>query len=399
MPNEFDPHESLQKKPCEKGLFGRPFEPALSIIVPTKNESGNIEMLLTRIEKAMNGASTEVVFVDDSSDDTPDVICNLSGQFPGLVVSLLHRLPDQQTGGLGGAVIAGMQFAHAPFACVMDGDLQHPPELVPQMMEIAEQKKADLVVASRRVAESQVSGLNLMRNLISRGLDKIARIFFPKQLHGVSDPLTGFFLVRTSALDIEHMQPKGFKILLEILVRNPDLVKAEVPFHFGLRYAGKSKASTKEAIKYFNLLWSLRFGDNDFRFLKFVVVGASGILINSAALALATDSLHIYYLISAAIATVASTTWNFILTEWWVFKIRPTSEGRIKRFLLFFVMNNVALLFRTPIIYVLTTVLGMYYLLSNFISLAILTVLRYFLADGFIWGKPKTKESQVQVAP
>ncbi|MDR3575838.1 MAG: glycosyltransferase family 2 protein [Anaerolineaceae bacterium] len=407
MPNEFDPHESLHKMPCEKGLFGTVFEPALSVIVPTKNESGNIEMLLTRIEKAMNGTSTEVVFVDDSSDDTPEVICRVSDQYAGLVVSLLHRTPDQQTGGLGGAVIAGMQVAHAPFACVMDGDLQHPPELLPQLLEVARQKQADLVVASRRVAESKVSGLNVFRNLVSRGLDKIARIFFPKQLRGVSDPLTGFFLVRMSALDFEHMQPKGFKILLEILVRNPNLVKAEVPFHFGVRNAGKSKASTKEAIKYFNLLWSLRFGDSDFRFIKFALVGASGILVNSAALALASDGLRIYPLISAAIAlvistavaTVASTTWNFILTEWWVFKIRPNPEGRLKRFVLFFAMNLIALAFRDPIIYVLTNMLGMYLLLSNIISLTLLIVLRYLLADGFIWGKPKTKDSQVQVAP
>ncbi|HMD88553.1 MAG TPA: glycosyltransferase family 2 protein [Anaerolineaceae bacterium] len=399
MQYEFNPHKSMQKQPCEKGLFGNSFEPVLSIIVPTKNESGNIEMLLRRIEKAMNGASTEVVFVDDSSDDTPKVICKLSNNYPSLVVSILHRLPEQQIGGLGGAVIAGMQVAHAPLACVMDGDLQHPPELIPQLLQVAEQKKADLVVASRRISESKVSGLNLMRDLISRGLDKIARIFFPKQLNGVRDPLSGFFLVRLSAVDFEHMQPKGFKILLEILVRNPDLVKAELPFHFAERYDGKSKASAKEAIKYFILLWNLRFSENDFRFIKFLVVGASGILVNSAALALATDSLHIYYLISAAIATVASTTWNFALTEWWVFNNRPASEGRLKRFLLFFVMNNVALLFRTPIIYVLTSVLGMYYLLSNLISLAILTVLRYLLADGFIWGKPKTKDSQVQIAP
>ena len=103
--------------------------------------------------------------------------------------------------------------------------------------------------------------------------------------------------------------------------------------------------------------------------------------------------------ISTAIATVASTTWNFILTEWWVFKIRPNPEGRLKRFALFFVMNTVALLFRDPIIYVLTTVLGVYLLISNIISLALLIVLRYLLADGFIWGKPKIKDFQIQVVP
>ena len=77
----------------------------------------------------------------------------------------------------------------------------------------------------------------------------------------MSDPLTGFFLVRVKALDLGALKPKGFKILMEILVRNPKLRKAEVPFHFGERLAGQSKASTSEALKYLHLLWTMRFGE------------------------------------------------------------------------------------------------------------------------------------------
>jgi dolichol-phosphate mannosyltransferase len=273
----------------------------------------------------------------------------------------------------------------------MDGDLQHPPELIPQLLETACQKQADLVVASRRTSESEVKGLNFLRDLISRGLDLTARLLFYKELHGVSDPLTGFFLVRLAAVDLKSLRPQGFKILLEILVRNPDLVKAELPFRFGERVAGKSKASAREVTNYLRLLWKLRFGDSSLRFTKFIIVGGSGIFVNSAVMALATDSLHIHYMISAILATVGSTTWNFALTEWWVFKSGSAANGRLKRFFLFFVMNNVALLFRSPIIYVMTSIMGVYYLISNLVSLILLTVLRYLLADNLIWEKPGSK--------
>jgi dolichol-phosphate mannosyltransferase len=382
------------KAPCDQKVIDLDFEPALSIIVPTKNESGNVNALLQRIDQVMRGNLTEVVFVDDSSDDTPEVICNSAGKFPNLVINLLHRPPEMRQGGLGGAVIEGFKIAHAPFACVMDGDLQHPPEIIPQLYEMLEKGNADLAIATRRAVESDESGLGTMRAFISRGLDLIARIFFPRQLHGVSDPLTGFFMLRLSAIDLEAMHPQGFKILLEILVRNPNLKKAEIPFNFGARFAGKSKASTREAFKYLDLLWNLRFGAASLRFLKFVFVGASGIVVNSLVMLLFTELFNVYYMVSAVLATIGSTTWNFVLTEFWVFSAGSRANGRLKRYVLFFIMNNIALLFRSPIIYILTSLFGVYYLMSNFISLVILTVLRYLLADGWIWGKPRTDELQ-----
>jgi putative flippase GtrA len=269
----------------------------------------------------------------------------------------------------------------------MDGDLQPPPELLPVMLHTARKNKADLVTASRRAKNSSVTGLNFTRNLISQGLDFIARAFFPRRLHGISDPLTGFFLVRLDAINLAELHPNGFKILLEILVRNPKLRKVEVPFHFGERQSGESKASSKEALNYFKQLWILKFGSGSLRLAGFVLVGASGILVNSIVLYLVTARLNIYYLVSVVIATVASTMWNFSLTEFWVYRAANHPEGRLRRFALFSVMNIAALALRGPIIYLLTSVFSVHYVVSNLISLVILTGLRFITADNMIWGQ------------
>ncbi|HEX8990497.1 MAG TPA: glycosyltransferase family 2 protein [Anaerolineales bacterium] len=363
----------------------------LSVIVPTRNEAGNIETLLERIQNAFAGASfsgtsIEVIFVDDSTDDTPQVVETAAGHFPNLHIQLIHRAPEQRADGLGGAVVTGLAAAISPYACVMDADLQHPPELVPVLLRAAEQEQADVVVATRRSVRSEVIGLNRSRNLLSRGLEMLARVLFSRALRGVSDPLTGFFLLRTKALKLDNLHPNGFKILLEILVRNPNLRKAEVPFRFGVRFSGQSKASVSEAWRYVNLLWALRFNGQFWRFAGFATVGASGILVNTLALYLSTDRLHIYYLLSAAIATVASTLWNFALTELWVYRASSTASGRARRLGLFSVVNVLALSLRTPMIYVLTSLASIHYVVSNLISLALLTVVRFELADNMIWS-------------
>jgi dolichol-phosphate mannosyltransferase len=359
----------------------------LSIIIPTRNEVGNINPLLARINHVLNGIHAEVLFVDDSTDDTPRVIQEAIPLYTNLKIRLLHRSEEQRTGGLGGAVLLGLQNAQAEYACVMDGDLQHPPELLPLLLRTAHEKSADLVAATRRTDDSEITGLNTSRNLISRGLDLMARAFFPRRLHGVSDPLTGFFLVRVKSLDLAQLQPNGFKILLEILVRNPKLRKAEIPFHFGERLSGKSKASAAEAFKYFKSLWTLKFGSSSLRLVAFVLVGASGIFVNSVVLYLVTSRLNIYYLISVVIATVASTVWNFTLTEYWVYRAAHHPEGRLRRFGLFSVMNLAALALRGPIIIVLTSLFNVNYVVSNLISLILLTGLRFLTADNMIWGQ------------
>jgi putative flippase GtrA len=312
-------------------------------------------------------------------------------------VRLMHRPLAERTGGLGGAVALGLAAAQSKYACVMDADLQHPPEMIPLLLRTAKERQADLVVATRRSVKSEVTGLNVARNMVSRGLDMIARVLFPRELRGVSDPLTGFFLVRVGALKLQSLQPRGFKILLEILVRHPKLRKAEVPFRFGPRFSGQSKASAGEAMKYLSLLWALRFSGSFTRLAEFALVGASGILVNTGALWLVTDKLHVYYLVSAAFATVASTVWNFAFSELWIYRHQSQASGLLRRFGLFFGMNALSLSLRAPMIYALTSLLGIYYVISNLISLALLTVIRFELADNIIWSATPSAGSKTQL--
>ncbi len=366
-------------------LLTKSVEPSISIIVPTRNEAENVEPLLSRIEQATRGITVEVIFVDDSTDETPRVIQEIQNRF-SIKIVLIARPPDQRGNGLGGAVIEGFRKARAPFACVMDGDLQHPPELIPQLLKQSEETGADVVVGSRLAPGADASSLGTRRSLVSHSFAMLAHAAFPLRLGKVSDPLSGLFLIRLAAIDPDCLRPDGFKILLEILARFPNLSVSEIPFQFGHRNAGQSKASVGEVLRFIRLLLRLRLAGSQ-HFIEFVSVGASGILVNSLVLAVVTERLHIYYLLSLALATIGSTLWNFALTEFWVYRDRQEARGRLGRFGMFFLMNNAALLLRGPIVYVLTSLLGIYYLISNLVSLAALTVLRYAFADKLIWEK------------
>jgi glycosyltransferase involved in cell wall biosynthesis len=227
---------------------------ALSVIVPTKNEEGNVEPLIARIEHALDPVTTEVVFVDDSDDRTAEHI-QVQRAKAACRIELVHRPPAERRGGLGGAVLEGISVARTPWVCVMDADLQHPPELIPKLLATALNSNASLVVASRYTRDGSMGAFGRGRRLISRASAGAARLAFPLRLKAVSDPMSGFFLVRRDAVDVAQLRPQGFKILLEILARQRGLSVAEVPFVFGKRYRGETKASLREGLVYgFQLL-------------------------------------------------------------------------------------------------------------------------------------------------
>lgn len=356
----------------------------LSIIVPTRNEAGNVEKLLERLNPVVMGQNAEIIFVDDSEDSTPDVI-NRSAIDYVRPVRLIQRSPDQRTGGLGGAVLEGMRAARGEWMVVMDGDLQHPPEVIPQMMEKAANATLDLVIANRYCDGGSATTFSPVRMLTSRGSTLAAKLFFPHRLRNVDDPMTGFFLVRRAALDLNALQPNGFKILLEIVARTPSLRIGSVPFEFGERFAGESKASIKEGLRFINLLMTLRFGTGLSRFFQFTAVGVSGLVVNTLFLAFWTEVVGLFYMLSLLLATQGSTLWNFLLSERVVFHDLHDRGGQFSRGAMFFMMNNIALLARGPIVYYLTSLLGFNYLVSNVLSMVVLLIVRYALADSLIW--------------
>jgi dolichol-phosphate mannosyltransferase len=230
---------------------------SLTVLVPTLNERDNIAPLLARLAEVARALPFTVLFVDDSTDDTPEVIEALAPR-AGCPVELLHRPDNQRTGGLGGAVRAGLDATRSEFVCVMDADLQHPPELLPRLLAEARRSNADVAIASRHTPGGEVGGFSLARRALSRGSVLVARALFPRRLRGVSDPMSGFFVVRRMAIDTAALRPCGFKILLEILLSGPRLSITDVGFRFGDRHAGESKATLREGGRYLRRLLVLR---------------------------------------------------------------------------------------------------------------------------------------------
>ena len=360
--------------------------PELSIIVPTRNEAGNVAPLAARLDETLGDRSAEVIFADDSDDDTPDAVMQAAATSRHRI-RLLHRPPDQRGTGLGGAVVAAMQIARAPWICVMDGDLQHPPEMVPELLEKAADEDVDLVVASRysHSGEAQ-NALSPMRKLVSKATGGLARSLFPGRLRHISDPMSGFFLVRRAAVPVDRLRPRGFKILLEIVVRSKDLRVTETMFDFGERNAGESKASVGEGLTFLTQLARLRVSGAPMRFAGFTFVGATGLAVNMLVFwALAVEA-NVHYLLAAFLSTQVSTLWNFVLSERYVFRQVQMRRGLASRAGLFFLMNNAALLLRGPMLVICIDLLGLGSVLANLISLLALTLIRFSIADSWIWA-------------
>ncbi|MGO4681889.1 glycosyltransferase [Microbacterium sp. 2MCAF23] len=317
--------------------------PGATVIIPTFNERDNIAALISRVSAALRDREGEILFVDDSADDTPDVIRELAAT-ASMPVRLLHR--DKPVGGLGGAVVEGIRSASFDVCIVMDGDLQHPPELLPEMIDRYEEGDADVVVASRYIGGGDNGGLaGALRVGVSRSATLLTKAMFPIRLSGASDPMTGYFLVDRRRVDPDALRPNGFKILLEILVRS-DVRIAEVPMEFGERLHGQSKASFVQGMEFLKHLARLRFG----KMSLFAIIGAVGALANLVIM-WALTHLGVEYVWAAIIAAEVTIVGNFILQERYVFNdMRDEASSIGVRFAQSFTFNNVEAAVRIPIL-------------------------------------------------
>jgi dolichol-phosphate mannosyltransferase len=239
------------------GAFARPEEACMSdklvLVIPTLNEEANIGALLDRVRSNLSGLqlSYELLVVDDDSTDGTGAVVREYSQSDSRIRLLVRR----GCRGLAGAVTYGWDHSDANLLGVMDADLQHPPELLPTLVA-AIQHGHDMAIGSRYTEGNGISGWNPLRHFVS----KISTwITVPLQRPGirVRDPLSGFFLVRRSCITGVQLQPEGFKLLLEILVRANIRSVVEIPYQFGLRLAGKSKANLQVGIDYLQLLGRL----------------------------------------------------------------------------------------------------------------------------------------------
>jgi len=355
----------------------------LTIIVPTYNEAPNISELVRRITTATRGLDTEILFVDDSSDDTPAAILSVA-ETASLPVRLIHR--NHASGGLGGAVVVGLKNAHSDVCVVMDGDLQHPPETIVELVDRYREGGVDVVVASRYVSDGSSAGLSdRSRVLVSRGSTMLTKAMFPIRLKDVSDPMTGFFLVDRRSLDVDNLKPIGFKILLEILARKP-LRVAEVPFAFADRHAGESKASFKQGLNFLAQLALLRFG----KMSLFAVIGGVGAVANLVIMWV-LQHFGVDYILAAVIASVLTIAGNFVLQERFVFQdMKGEASGVWSRFAKSFAFNGAEALIRIPIIYLMVNTWHIVPVIAAAITLAAAFVVRFVFHSLVVYAPRKS---------
>ncbi|WFO76169.1 polyprenol monophosphomannose synthase [Desulfurococcaceae archaeon MEX13E-LK6-19] len=217
----------------------------VSIIIPTYNERENVKELIPLIASIANnnGIKYEIIVVDD---DSPDKTWEVAKEYEDKYnVKVFVRRGER---GLSSAIIYGAKNASCPCVVVMDADFQHPPEKIPDIVDLLN-KGCDVVVASRYTKGGGVEGWSKLRYIESKVATIIARIFLPP-VRKISDPMSGFFGARRELLLNPDIRPMGYKILIEVIVKNPSVKVCETPYVFRSRRKGKSKLGKKTIFEY-----------------------------------------------------------------------------------------------------------------------------------------------------
>jgi dolichol-phosphate mannosyltransferase len=227
-----------------------------SLVVPTYNESQNVETLVEQVAKALDAKFSgryEIIIADDNSPDgTADVVKNVASRFTQ--VRLMVRTNER---GIASAVARGWQRARGEVLGVIDGDLQHPVDVLPEILTKIESGD-ELVVASRYTKDGSVGKWGPSRLFVSRFSALLSHIVIPEATKQVSDPGSGCFAVRRSVIEGRLLDPTGIKTLIEVLVRGRASKVGEVPYTFRLRERGETKVSSKLFFEYLEHLIKLR---------------------------------------------------------------------------------------------------------------------------------------------
>ncbi|REA00164.1 polyprenol monophosphomannose synthase [Haloferax sp. Atlit-6N] len=225
---------------------------SISVIVPTYNEADNILAVIERTKQALRDVEHEIIVVDDDSPDNTWRIVELAYEDDPLV-KVYRRQRDK---GLGNAVMCG--FSQSTYTCcaVIDADLQHPPEKLPELLFHMDDD-VEIVIGSRHTDFGRIKRWPLTRRLVSAGATFISKSLLPttREFH---DPLSGFFIVRRDCIEAEQLQPNGYKILLELLVRGGISRAVEVPYVFDERTRGESNLTISEYLNFLTHIFDLR---------------------------------------------------------------------------------------------------------------------------------------------
>jgi dolichol-phosphate mannosyltransferase len=379
----------------------------LSLVIPTYKEHDNVEnivkILSNLLDEAIPGDYELIIVDDDSPDLTWEVAQSLIPDYPQLRVM---RRQDER--GLSSAVIRGWQAARGRVLGVIDGDLQHPPEILTQLLQKIE-SGADLALASRHVDGGGVSSWSVVRRFLSRGAQVLGLVILPGVLGRVTDPMSGYFMVRRSAIAGATMNPIGYKILLEVIGRGQVREIAEAGYVFRERREGESKVTWKQYVEYIQHLIRLRVSTGRLgkirlkvnfpigRFIRFGIVGLSGVCVDMLILYLLSDPTTLAWPLtrSKIIAGEVAIFNNFLWNDAWTFAdVSMNQKGwkpRIKRFLKFNVVCLAGLVLNVLVLNLVFNFLIPNRYIANFIAIGVATIWNFWVNLKLSWRVTEVK--------
>lgn len=362
-------------------------EPLVSVILPTYNEAENVKILLPVLKEVLGdvaGERYEIIIVDDNSPDkTAEVAVEVARKL-GICEKLNVKIRKDKRG-LATAVLDGFKVARGKYLVVMDADMQHPPEKIKDMIKGLEMG-GDIVVASRFIEGGKDLGLSLYRKIFSKGASLIGKLLVP-QIRVLSDPMSGFFALRRTVIEerLELMNPKGYKILLEVMVKGKYSQKnvIEVPIVFGKRAHGESKLGVREIIDYIIHILTL----NEYRILKFMAVGTSGVFVNEGMLWLLHYKFSLPTFISGLLAIETSILSNFTLNSLITFRKEKAKGTVLTRLWKYHVATALGALINYLTLLALFYVFGVEPLISNIIGILLGFLANYALSEHYVWER------------
>jgi len=315
--------------------------PQLSVVVPTFNECDNVTVLYRRLDATLTDVAWEVVFVDDNSPDgTWEVVRGLAQK--DARVRCIRRIGRR---GLSGACIEGILAASAPYAAVIDADLQHDETQLPKMVGLLQSGAAELVVGSRYIEGGSADSFDKGRAGVSALATEVARRVLKVQ---IADPMSGFFMIRRDRFEqlAPQLSTQGFKILLDIVATAQGRLRTiEVPFTFGTRQHGESKLDSMVALDFLGLvLAKLTHDVVSLRFLLFAMVGSIGLVVHLVALFIALEAFNWPFPEAQVFGALVAMTSNFILNNFLTYRDQRLKGFAILRgLLLFYLVCSVGL--------------------------------------------------------
>lgn len=359
-----------------------------SLIIPTYNERENVPEMVNILSQLLDSTipgEYELIVVDDNSPDgTWKIAQNLTVEYPQLRV--MRRETEK---GLSTAVVRGWQVARGKVLGVIDADLQHPPEILLQLWHEMEQG-ADLAVASRHVDGGGVSEWSVVRRFLSRGAQMLGLIILPEVIGRLSDPMSGYFMVRRDAIAGKFLSPVGYKILIEVTGRGAIRWIGEVGYVFRERQAGASKVTWKQYIEYIQHLLRLRCDLWPVkRFLRFGIVGFSGVFVDLGVFYLLRTVLGLGLTRSAILSSEVAIINNFLWNDLWTFgDISRRQQGkrqRFRRFLKFNVVCLSGLILNVLIVNFLFNILGINEYIAKLVAIAVVTFWNFWFNLKLSW--------------